>query len=55
MREGRIIQIEQWAEDRGLLIDSPEYKGYAYKYHDIQAQTMKLMEEVVETVIAIDY
>ena len=55
MREDKIIQIERWAEERGLLIDSPEYNGYAYKYHDIQAQTMKLMEEVGETVKAIAY
>ena len=50
-----ITRVEQWAKERGLLIESPEYKGYAYKYHDIQAQTMKLMEEVGETVKAIAY
>ena len=55
MRDDKIKQVEEWAEERGLLIESPEYKGYAYKYHDIQAQTMKLMEEVGETVKAIAY
>ena len=47
MRDDKIKQVEEWAEERGLLIEAGEgYRGYAYKYHDIQAQTMKLHKEL---------
>tara|TARA_A100001515_G_C4585990_1_gene214504 strand:+ start:2250 stop:2579 length:330 start_codon:yes stop_codon:yes gene_type:complete len=55
MRDDKIKQVEEWAEDRGLLNKIEGFTSYSYKYNDIQAQTMKLMEEVGETVKAIAY
>jgi len=58
MRNDKIIQVEEWAEERGLLVAEPNIRNiniYEYNYNDVQAQTMKLMEEVGETVKAIAY
>mgnify|MGYP003145735733 CR=1 FL=1 len=58
MRDDKIKQVEEWAEERGLLVAEPNIRSidnYAYNYNDVQAQTMKLMEEVGETVKAIAY